>query len=188
MEFTGKCQRLWPDREKKFLEIKQAYRDVEKKIKAEKGGSVFETEKGIFGSTDCDDIFDFFKKIKLSHSNRFIDLGSGDGRVVLTASLFADSTGVEADEELNDAAIQIRNRLDLSATFIGEDYLRYDLSSYDFVFINPDKEFSKGLDEKLAKELKDRIFVYSNVFLPNKLKKGKTFWIKENKIISYTKK
>ena len=40
------------------------------------------------GPSGTQDIYDFFVKIKLERYKNFIDLGSGDGKVVLIASLF----------------------------------------------------------------------------------------------------
>jgi len=117
-------------------------------------------------------------------------LGSGDGKVVLIASLFGvKATGIEFDKDLIDVSVKIRDELNLSADFIQGDFLKQDLSRYDIIFINPDKGFKLKLENKLIKEMKStaKLFVYNNIFLPNILKKGKTYWFEQVPIISYSK-
>ena len=133
------------------------------------------------------DIYDFFVKIKLQQYKNFIDLGSGDGKVVLIASLFVKATGIEFDKELVKTGVKIRDELKLKAEFIKGDFLEHDISKYDFIFINPDKGFDKGLEEKLIKEMNGKLFVYNNIFLPRFLKKGKTYLFDGIPIIQYTK-
>ena len=41
-----------------------------------------DTEVGFWGTAACDDVFELFQKINLSKFKNFIDLGSGDGKVV----------------------------------------------------------------------------------------------------------
>ena len=149
-----------------------------------------DTDKGIWGTADTQDIYDFFVKIKLEKYKNFVDLGSGDGKVVLIASLFdINTTGIEFDNDLFRAAIKIKESLGLKAKFIQGDFLRQDLSGYDFIFINPDKGFEQGLEDKLLKEMKPKtnLFVYNKIFLPRFLKKGKTYWFSGIPIISYKK-
>jgi 16S rRNA A1518/A1519 N6-dimethyltransferase RsmA/KsgA/DIM1 with predicted DNA glycosylase/AP lyase activity len=129
-------------------------------------------------------------KINLQKFKNFIDIGSGDGKVVLIASLFEiDAVGIEFDKKLIDVGIKIQKKLGLKAKFIQGDFLKHDLSEYDFIFINPDKSFEFGLEEKLLNEMhpKAKLFVYNNIFLPIKLKKGKTYWFGEIPIIGYRK-
>lgn len=136
-----------------------------------------DTEKGVWGASVAQDVYDFFVKVKLQNFKRFIDLGSGDGKVVLIASLFTKSSGVEFDKDLHDTAVKIRDELGLKANLMEGDFFDLDLSKYDFIFINPDKGFDKGLEKKLDKEMDDnsRLVVYNNIFLPRFLSRGKTF-------------
>ncbi|MBU0461692.1 MAG: class I SAM-dependent methyltransferase [Nanoarchaeota archaeon] len=173
---------------KEFEEIKKLYLEYEKELRRSGKGVVWDTEKGIFGTADCDVVFGFFKKIELDRYKNFLDIGSGDGRVVIIASLFTDATGIEADEELIEVSKKIRKEIktENKITFLKEDYLMHDLSQYDIIFINPDKEFPEQLDKKLL-ESNARVFVYNHIFRPNKLKKGKTYWVNEVPVIEFTR-
>lgn len=177
-------------RVKKFNELKQKYDEFYKSFYDKGSIPVGDTEKGIWGAAITDHIFEFFKKIKLQNYKTFIDLGSGDGKVVLIASLFnIKATGIEFDKDLIDTSIKMRDELGLSAEFIKGDFLKQDLSHYDIIFINPDKGFELKLENKLLKEIKDtaKLFIYNNIFLPNILKKGKTYLFEQVPIISYSK-
>ncbi len=134
----------------KFLNIEKAYLELEKRFKVSGKGNVFLTNTGIYGVADIEKVFKFFQEIHLEEYESFIDLGSGDGRVVLVASLFTKAYGVESDKELVKCGEEIRDRLGLSCEFFFDDFLSMDLSKYSMLFINPDKEFDKGLDDKLA--------------------------------------
>ena len=46
------------------------------------------TDLGYSGSASAEVVFEFFRRIKLDKYSSFLDLGSGDGKVVLVASLF----------------------------------------------------------------------------------------------------
>ena len=115
-------------------------------------------------------------------------MGSGDGKVVLIASLFCKNTvGIEFDKDLFKISNKIKKELKLKAKFIQGDYLKYPLSKYDVIFINPDQGFEKALEEKLLKEMKGKLFVYNNIFLPRFLKKGKSYWFEGIPVIGYRK-
>ena len=175
---------------KKFGLLKQKYDEFYKSFYTKGSIPVGDTEKGIWGAAITGHIFEFFKKIKLQNYKNFIDLGSGDGKVVLTASLFGvKATGIEFDRDLIKTSIRIRDELGLKAEFLQEDFLKQDLSGYDIIFINPDKGFEYKLENKLLKEMRPeaKLFVYNNIFLPNILKKGKTYWFEQVPIIGYNK-
>ena len=174
----------------KFRELKQQYQEFYDSFYKKGKIPMGDTEKGIWGTADTQDLYDFFVKVKLSKHKNFIDLGSGDGKVVLIASLFGvNAVGIEFDRDLLKSSIKIKNSLDLKAKFIQGDFLQHDLSKYDFIFINPDKGFEKGLEDKLLKEMnpKAKLFVYNNIFLPRFLKKGKSYWFSGIPVISYKK-
>ncbi len=174
-------------RETVFKRIDLAYTKFEVGLKAQGRQLVWETEKGIYGAALCKRLFDFFKKIGLENYKAFVDLGSGDGRAVLIASIFTDATGIEADEELLAVGQRIRHQLGMNCKFIHGDFLEQDFSGYDFFFSNPDQGFHKGLEEKLLREMNGTLFIHNNIFLPEKLKKGKTIWVDETPMIGYTK-
>jgi len=130
-------------------------------------------------------------KIKLQNYKNFLDLGSGDGKVVLIASLFGvHACGIEHDKKLLKVGKKIQNTLKLKATFLNEDFFKQDISKYDIIFINPDTGFENGVEEKCLKEMnkKTKLFVYNNIFKPRFLKQGKTHWVNEIPITCYTHK
>jgi tRNA1(Val) A37 N6-methylase TrmN6 len=131
-------------------------------------------------------VFELFKKIELCKFKNFIDLGSGDGRVVLIASLFTSAAGIEYDAELHRKAVEIREKLKIKANLIRGDFMHHDLSKYDIIFINPDKPFNKGLERKLQSELKGILLVYNMVFSPDSMKKGRTYWLEQTPATVYT--
>jgi len=176
------------ERYKKFLEIEKEYEDYAYEQRKNGKGMVYDTEKGIFGTSSCSALFKFFSEIRLETYNDFLDLGSGDGRAVLIASLFTKATGIEFDKELCNVAKKIRDKLELDCEILQEDFLKFDISKYDFLFINPDQGFQKGLDEKLANEMRGVLFVYNYIFQPEKLKKGKSYWYDEIPIVMYENK
>lgn len=173
-----------PD-EDKFNQIKQAFLELENSLQKGKG-LVYRTEKGIYGTTGMDRIFNFFKEINLQDYKHLLDLGSGDGRVVLIASLFTKATGIEYDAELNKIAIEIRDKLNLECDILTGDYMQHDFTQYDIVFINPDHDLS-DLSKKLRSELKGSLFIYNELFSPEGLRKGKKFWAGQIPVVSYTK-
>jgi len=172
----------------KFHRIKQKYNKFYQSFYEKGSPIVQDTEKGIWGPAATQDVYEFFVKIKLQNYKNFLDLGSGDGKVVLIASLFTNATGIEIDKELLKAGEKTKKELKLdNAEFIHGDYLKQDISKYDFIFINPDQGFYKGVEDKLIKEMnKDAVlFVYNNIFKPRFLKKGKTYWFNGIPIIQY---
>ncbi len=174
----------------KFHEIKGKYDDFYQSFYAKGRPTVSDTKKGIWGPAGTQDVYEFFVKIKLEKYKNFIDLGSGDGKVVLIASLFGvNAAGIEIDKELVEIGVKIRDELGLKAEFIEGDFLKKDLSKYEIIFINPDKGFGYGAEDKLLREMKEgaRLFVYNNIFLPRFLKKGESYWFEGIPVIGYRK-
>jgi len=148
-----------------------------------------DTEKGFWGASITEHLYEFFKKINLQNYKNFLDLGSGDGKVVLIASLFGlKATGIEFDNDLIKKSKKIRDELKLKADFIQSDFLKHDISQYSVIFVNPDKGFERGLEDKLIKNMnpKAKLIVYNQIFLPRFLKKGKTYWFDQVPITIYT--
>ncbi|MBW2963917.1 hypothetical protein KY363_00515 [Candidatus Woesearchaeota archaeon] len=174
------------DRDTMFRKIKEQYALFEQSLKDSGRGLVYRTEKGIYGTTNLDNIFMFFKEINLQNYRHFLDLGCGDGRVVLVASLFTKATGIEYSAELLEAGIAVRDRLGLSCGLVVGDYLSHDFSGYDIVFINPDHDFGE-LNAKLARELNGPLFIYNEIFSPEGLVKGRKFWYGQLPIVKYAR-
>ncbi len=171
---------------KKFELINKEYDEFYKSL-AEEGGGVFvlDTSHGIWGTMSAKSVFDFFQKVGLGKFKSFLDLGSGDGKIALIASLFTNATGIEGDKGLFNTSIKMRSKLVLDCELVHGDYLEHDLGKYDVIFCNPDKPFYHGLETKLIKEFKGVLFVYNDIFLPRFLKKKKVYRIEQMTINEY---
>lgn len=143
------------------------------------------TELGLWGHFPFDVYLEFFDKIDLKRYKKFIDLGSGDGKVALLASLFTSSTGIEIDPELHEKAIDIRDSLGLNCNLIKKDYTKIDLKEYDILFINPDKDFS-NFEHFIIQKIKGTLFVANNIFLPRFMRLKDTIIIDNIPFTSYS--
>ncbi len=174
------------DRIKKIKKLYQEFYD-ELHSKGEK--SIRSTTKGIWGHFPCEIYYNFFKKFELQRHKNFLDLGSGDGKVTIIASLFTKASGIEFDKELYKKSIEIKKKLNIDSSkcnFINGDFLNADISNFDIIFINPDKGFHEKIEEKLLKEMKDTLVVINDIFLPRFLTQKKRFWIRQIPFTTYT--
>lgn len=144
------------------------------------------TKVGLWGHYPCEKYHEFFKKIHLEKYKNFIDLGSGDGKVVMIASLFTKSSGIEFDIELYNKSLEIKKKLGIKCELYNSDFQKVNISKYDFVFINPDKGF-KFMEKDIIKTLNGKLFVANNIFQPRFLEKGKSTWIDGIPFIEFTK-
>ncbi|MFH1408575.1 MAG: hypothetical protein ABIH34_01590 [Nanoarchaeota archaeon] len=162
-----------------FLAIKKKYDDFYRKLIKDGVLPMRTTEKGFWHASISHEVYEAFEKLGLKQSRHFLDLGSGDGSVVLIASLFGTrAVGVEHDPWLHQVAGKIQRELGKlpyvpSAVFYNEDYHQHPLHGYDTIFLSPDAPFYRGVENKLLKELNGRLIVYGNEFLPQRLKKKK---------------
>lgn len=137
------------------------------------------TKLGYFAGSKIDDLYFVFDEIKLEKYKNFIDLGSGDGRAVLIASLYTNAEGIEIDKELAQTAEKMQKeigkkypRIIQNSAFVQGNYLiNADFSKYDIIFINPDNYFYE-LEKKLRKEMRQDalLVVYNPIFKPLNLK------------------
>jgi hypothetical protein len=173
----------------KYEELKKKYEDFYNSFYAKGEVPVAGTAIGLWGASITQHIFDFFKEIHLEKCKSFIDLGSGDGKVVLIAALFGvKAVGIEFDEDLINHSNKFKEELKIpNASFIEGNFLDIDLSGYDIIFINPDKAFEYKFEKKLLKELNGKLFVYNFIFMPKLLKKGKTYKYDQVPVIEYLK-
>ncbi len=171
-------------------DIQEYYRKLEEDALRKGRLYTWNTEAGIFGAVNCREMYGFFRKAGLNHYKHFLDLGSGDGRVVLIASLFTDATGIEFDGGLHHTAEEAKRALKGRCTFLKEDFLHHNISKYDFLFINPDKGFQRGVQQKLMQDMrKDAVlYIYNEIFAPEGFLKGKKEWCSMIPVVKYTKK
>lgn len=162
--------------EAKFTQIKHEYNKFYNGLLRQGKINCRDTGIGLWGCSAPDSIFNFFKEIQLDKFNNFLDLGSGDGIVVLIASLFTNARGIEFDKELHNKAKEIQDKLNIKAEFESMDFNEANLSEYDIIFINPDKSFARSkVEKKLLHEMTGILAVYNHIFSPNFLKKDKIF-------------
>jgi hypothetical protein len=132
------------------------------------------TDHGFWGAASLHATFDFFRKIDLAQYDRFVDLGSGDGRIVYLASLFTDAYGIEGDPDLVERGRALD--VDCDVSFVIGDYMTFDLSRFDFIFINPDKGFTDAFEQKLQDEVDGTLAVYNQIYLPS-FDRDRVVWV-----------
>ena len=151
-----------------------------------------DTGIGYWGVTNVPALQELFQHIELHKHNHLLDLGSGDGRVVLMASLFGiKATGIEFDDWLLNCSLDIKRKLDLphfqNARFLKDDFMKIDISPYDIIYVSPDKPFHRGLDQKLSQQLSGKLIVHSYEFLPHALRLEKELQINGEKFSIWRK-
>lgn len=172
--------------------VKEMYQTFEKYLL--KNGIFLAKDTGIgyWGVTHMQDLHELFQKIELHKHKHFLDLGSGDGRAVLMAALFGvHATGIEADDWLMNCALDIKRKIDLAhfanVQFLKDDFMKMDLAKYDIIYINPDKPFHRGLEQKLNRDLHGVLIVHGYEFLPRTLEKEKEMTINGEKFSVFKK-
>ena len=172
-----------------FSQIKKEYDCFYRELLNKGKLPMWSTEKGFWNSSISDEVYDAFKKIKLIQFKNFLDIGSGDGKVVLIASLFCkNAEGIEIDKSLHDKAVQIKNKLKINnATLRKKDFFQHDFSKYDVLFLAPDSSLDRGLENKLLNEMKGKLIHYGHHFHPRFLKKEKDFLMNNTLVSIYSR-
>jgi hypothetical protein len=175
--------------EEKFREIKEEYDNLQKDMLRQGKLPLRDTGIGFWGGAAIDEVFEAFKRIKLHNFRNFIDIGSGDGRVVLIASLFGvRAVGIEVDNELFRTSLQIQRKLNIpNAVFYNNDFFDHSFAGHDILFCNPDQPMERGLEKKLLKEMNGKLIVYGYHFHPRNLKKEQSFILNGTLITVYGK-
>ena len=172
----------------RFQEIKRSYLEFERELMRQGKLPMWDTGIGFWHGSNCDEIFELFKRIKLGGYKDFLDLGSGDGRVVLIASLFTKATGIEIDRKLFEKAEEIKAGLSIkNVTFYNKNYYVHNISEHDIIFVSPDSPMHRGLETKLVGELKGMLIVNGPHFHPTLLIREKELWINDNFSAVYIK-
>lgn len=108
--------------------------------------------------------------LNLKRGKLFVDVGSGDGRIVIeAANRGLTSYGIEINPLLVAISLWKIKKLKLkNATIVLKDLWKQDFSKYDYVSIWGTSHMMKLLEKKLQKELKPGAKVVSNHFkFPN---------------------
>ncbi|MFH1211832.1 MAG: class I SAM-dependent methyltransferase [Candidatus Woesearchaeota archaeon] len=139
---------------------------------------IAETKHGIWAPSNLLVLYEAFSKLGIDRFGHFLDIGSGDGRVVFLASLFTKASGVDSDEHFHRKALEHSKKLGVKVVLLNRDFIEHNFSPYDVLFINPDKPFAAELVVKLLKEAKGKtIIVYNSLYLPpSSFKKVKTIY------------
>jgi hypothetical protein len=155
-----------------FSKIKAAYQDFYKRLNLLEDTPPYRsTKSGMWATSVAEEIYRAFCHFELDQYNHLADLGSGDGIVVVIASLFTQATGYEIDEWLYQQSIKLSHSLNLSkATFLRKDFLQANLTGYDMLYLYPDKPFYE-LEERLLATWSGRILVNGPHLPPRYLRK-----------------
>ena len=172
-----------------FNQIKKGYDDFYRGLLQKGKLPMRSTEKGFWNAAISDEIYGAFRKIKLGKFRSFLDVGSGDGKVVLIASLFCkNAEGIEIDNFLHNKAVEMKNKFRINnAVFHNKDFFRHDFSKYDVLFLSPDAPLERGLENKFLKELNGKLIHYGHHFHPKFLKKENSFLVSGNLVSLYSK-
>lgn len=172
-----------------FNEIKKEYDNFYRSLLRIGRLPMWSTEKGFWNASIADEIYESFKRIKPNKFKNFLDIGSGDGKVVLIASLFCQNAeGIEIDKFLHNKAIEIKNKLKISnAVFHNKNFFEHDFSKYDVLFLAPDTPLERGLGNKLLNDMKGKLIHYGHHFQPIFLKKEKSFLVNDTLVTLYSK-
>jgi hypothetical protein len=155
-----------------FRKINTAYQDFYQRLKLLENRPPYRiTKSGMWATSAAEEVYRAFCHFKLDQYCHMADLGSGDGIVVAIASLFTQATGYEIDEWLFQQSIKFGHSLNLSkATFLLIDFLQANLTSYDLLYLYPDKPFYQ-LEERLVTTWRGRLLVKGPHFPARYLRK-----------------
>lgn len=172
-----------------FAEIKKEYDSFYKDLMRKGKLPLGSTEKGFWGGVIADEIYEAFKRINLHKHKTFIDLGSGDGKVVLIAALFCKrAVGIEIDNELFKKSMEMQMKLNIpNAIFHNDDFFDHNISGFDVAFVYPDSPMHRGLEKKLLNELTGKLVHYGHHFHPQNLKAEDKFLVNGNLVTVYTR-
>ena len=175
----------------KFKIIESYFKKLDEKVREEHVKLHFDTSFGIWGPSSMLDAFEILMRMKLDERKGFVDLGSGDGRIVLIAALFTDAKGIEGDWKLHEAAELAKSTLiaevpELArASFTCGDYTQEDLAAYEVLFTFCDHKWDASFEQRLERDCKGVLLSYNRIFLPERLSKGKTYWMQQVPIVTY---
>ena len=159
-----------------FERIKRSYKQKDDALMALGRLPMRSTSIGFWGTTNLDDFYAWMKKMCFPPGTRFIDLGSGDGRLVLVASLFVEAAGIEHDSSLVEEGACVAEELGMAYPVKQGDYRDEELSGYDVWFMYADQRMD-SLEMKFIHELKGSLYLYHDTFHPFYLKKRETVWV-----------
>ncbi|MBI3035351.1 hypothetical protein HYY71_03435 [Candidatus Woesearchaeota archaeon] len=172
-----------------FSQIKKEYDNFHRELLRKGKLPIWSTSKGFWNASISDEVYEAFKRIGLHKFKSFLDIGSGDGKVVLIASLFCENAeGVEIDNFLHNKAIEMQGKFGIrNAVFHNKDFFEHDFSKYGVLFLAPDASLDRGLENKLLREMNGKLVHYGHHFQPRFLKKEDAFLVNGTLISVYSK-
>ena len=172
-----------------FVQIKVGYDNFYRNLLKSGKLPMWSTEKGFWNASISDEIYEAFKRVELSEFKNFLDIGSGDGKVVLIASLFCENAeGIEIDNFLHNNAVEMQMKFRIvNAKFHNVNFFEHDFSKYDILFLAPDTPLERGLENKLLKETKGKLIHYGHHFHPRFLKREDSFLVNGNLVSLYSR-
>ena len=175
--------------EQLFLQIKEGYDNFYRSLLNNGRLPMWSTAKGFWNASISDEIFEIFKKIDLGKFKNFLDIGSGDGKVVLIASMFCENAeGIEIDSFLHSKAVEMKHLVGIgNAVFHNKNFFENDFSKYDVLFLSPDAPLERGIEAKLLKEMAGKLIHYGHHFHPRFLKKEDSFLVNGTLVSLYSK-
>jgi hypothetical protein len=153
-----------------FEKIKQAYKELHDEFLKKNPVLTKHFKEGVWAPSIPKEVFKIFHKYA-DKNKTFLDLGSGDGIVVMIASLFFKKAyGIEINKEFFDISVRMKDKLSIeNVEFRHGNLFDINIGDYDVMFIAPDKEFGLKFENKIEKELKGKLVVYSSIFKPRVL-------------------
>ena len=172
-----------------FEQIKKEYDYFYRSLLKSGKLPLWSTGKGFWGGVIADEIYEAFKRINLHQHKSFIDLGSGDGKAVLTAALFCErAVGIEMDDNLFRKSLEMQRKLSIpNALFYNNDFYSHSISGFDVVFVYPDEPMHRGMEKKLLNELTGKLLHYGHHFHPQNLKLEDTFLVNGSLFTLYSR-
>jgi hypothetical protein len=172
-----------------FQKIKKEYDDFYASLLSQGKLPLRSTEKGFWGHVPAQEVYEAFKHLGLQKHRTFVDLGSGDGKVVLIASLFCHrAVGIEIDNELFRKSLEIQKNIGISnAVFFNNDFYEHGISGFDAVFIYPDEPMHRNLEKKFQNELTGKLIHCGHHFHPKTLNRQHSFSVNDMLVTVYTR-
>ncbi|HDM75883.1 MAG TPA: class I SAM-dependent methyltransferase [Deltaproteobacteria bacterium] len=150
-------------------DIEDACRKISIELIKETGLAYRKTEKGLWATSILRDVYEAFKWACLEKYKHFVDLGSGDGRVVALASLFTRASGIEIDPVLHMASEKLKDFLELeNVQFHLGDFEKWDLNEFDFIYMYPDRAVIR-IGNQLEDTWEGTIMIAGSHFEPSNL-------------------
>ena len=172
-----------------FPQIKREYDGFYRDLLSQGKLPLRATSKGFWGHVPAEDIYEAFRQLNLGQHRTFVDLGSGDGKVVLIASLFCQrAVWIEMDSELFQKSLEFQKTLGIrNAAFFNDDFYDHSVAGFDAVFTYPDEPLHRGLEKKLQSELTGKLIHCGRHFHPKSMRKHKSILVNGTLMTVYSK-